>query len=464
MSDVAASTLLLEYTQDKIAVIDREGTFTYVNKATERILGFDEADLVGDNAFEYIHPEERQSVRDSFGDVVESDETYTAQTATYRHRTSDASWVWLESNVSNLTDSALGGYVVSSREVTDRVEAERKRRKSEERLRELANTTDDVLWMFSGDWEELLFCNPAYEDLFGMTIGHLEADPSHFLDAIHPDDVPAVRQAMERLVDGQSVNMEYRVNPERDYDRWVWVQGEPVESDGEVVRIVGFARDVTHRRRRERQLAVMDNFLRHNLRNRMNAVISSAELLEGELPESEERVAVIRRAATKLLETADKQRDVVDFLRRSLKPQTVALSETVDTVVSTLRGDYPDASISVSVPETATVHAIEEVEYTVMELVENAIRHCGDQQPKITISASVSDETVELTVSDNCRPLPDFDQRVLTGDHETDAVYHSSGCGLWLVYWTIDLSDGSIEYEEDTNGNKITLTLPRAEG
>ncbi|TKX82604.1 histidine kinase, partial [Halorubrum sp. SS5] len=75
---------------------------------------------------------------------------------------------------------------------------------------------------------------------------------------------------------------------------------------GEVVRITGFTKDVTDRRRRERQLVVMDNLLRHNLRNDLNIVLGTAEELEDEVPGSAEHTAVIRRVGESLLDTAQK--------------------------------------------------------------------------------------------------------------------------------------------------------------
>jgi len=45
---------LLDLTQDKIVVVDAEGTYLYANAATERILGYDRETLVGMNTFEYV--------------------------------------------------------------------------------------------------------------------------------------------------------------------------------------------------------------------------------------------------------------------------------------------------------------------------------------------------------------------------------------------------------------------------
>ena len=42
-------------------------------------------------------------------------------------------------------------------------------------------------------------------------------------------------------------------------------------------------------------------------------------------------------------------------------------------------------------------------------------------------------------------------------------VYHSSGLGFWLVYWSVELSDGDVSVQSgDDRGNEIKITLPRA--
>jgi PAS domain S-box-containing protein len=132
--------------------------------------------------------------------------------------------------------------------------AERAAARSERRLTELAANSNDILWSFTADWGELLFMNETYEELWGQPIGALEAEPTAFLEAIHPDDRARTMRAMEILSDGEQIDIEIRVNAETGHERWSWVQGTPITDDGEVVRVAGFARDITDRKRRERAL------------------------------------------------------------------------------------------------------------------------------------------------------------------------------------------------------------------
>jgi PAS domain S-box-containing protein len=453
-------SILLEHAQDKLAVVDRTGTYVYVNEASVPILGYEPDHLVGENALEFVHPDDRATVTDRFERVCATERS--SETVRYRHATPSGEWVWLESRFTNVPDEGLDGFVVSSRDVTEQVTAERERRDAESRLRTIAGTVGDVLWMFDRDWNELCFVNPAYEDVFGGSVEELEADPRAFLESVHPDDVACVREAMDRAADGESVDIEYRVNPAADYDRWVWVQAEPIREDGDVVRIVGFARDVTDRRRRERQLAVMDNLLRHNLRNDLSVILGNAECIAREGDESTRgRAEIIRNQGRALIETADKQREIIDLLTDRPVPEPVDLVAVVADAVATIEERRPDATIETTVPESAVARGLHEIELAVVELLENAIEHDPAGSAAVSVAVRTREEVIEVEIRDDCPPIPEVEFRVLTGDWEMDDVYHTSGLGLWLVHWIVDCSEGHVAFDRSGTGNVVTLTLPR---
>ncbi|QAU14155.1 PAS domain S-box protein [Halorubrum sp. BOL3-1] len=143
-------------------------------------------------------------------------------------------------------------YEILVNRITNAVEQRRTRKevaRTEQRLRTIAENTTDVLWMFSTDWDELLFINSPYEEIWGRSIDELHEEPRSFLEGTHPEDRDLVKEAMAQLSAGEPVNIEYRVNADEDYSRWVWVQGQPLFGDGdEVGKVVGYAKDITERK------------------------------------------------------------------------------------------------------------------------------------------------------------------------------------------------------------------------
>lgn len=128
----------VEYSSDIITIIDDDGRITYESPALEGILGYKPDERVGDIAFEYIHPEYRASVVDRFSQVITA-ERETTERIEYRTRHADGTWRWIESIGNAQTDSAIGGYVINSRDITDRKTYERKLEKQNKRLDQFAN-------------------------------------------------------------------------------------------------------------------------------------------------------------------------------------------------------------------------------------------------------------------------------------------------------------------------------------
>ncbi|SNR36125.1 PAS domain-containing sensor histidine kinase [Halorubrum vacuolatum] len=496
MPEESPGELLLDHINDLLVVIDADGTYRYVNAVASRVVGEDPSELLGTNAFDRIHPDDRERVLRTFSELVDAETPTAEATISYRFRSADGSWIWLESRCSNHPVTEIGGYVVSSRDVTDRLEAEHARDETAARLDQIADSTDDVLWMFSGDWSEVLFVNRAYESLYGGDVDTLKRDPSAFLTCTHPDDRASVLEAMGRLSDGEELDIEYRVNPDQGYHRWVWVRGRPIVEDGEVVRVAGFSRDVTDRRRRRRHLGMLDTVLRHNLRNDLNKILGYVETVQdediersGRTPDDERVVSgpggsgvpdldpvewaeVVRQVSDGLLEKADKQREITRILTERPPVEPVDLAAALEGAIETVSASFPDVAIEVSVPSSLPVAAIPSIEIAMMELIENAATYDSardtvrDHGPGIHISADRDDDagSIVLEIVDHNPPIPEYDHRVLTGEQEMPEVHHSSGVGLWLVYWIVDLSGGYIEYERVEGRNVVRIRLSESDG
>jgi PAS domain S-box-containing protein len=163
-------------------------------------------------------------------------------------------------------ESGTGQYELLANRIQNAI-AQARSQRAERHLRELAENTEQVLSIFNHDWTELEFINSAYEDIWGRSVETLRDDPTDFLDGIHPEDRDRVQEAMERLFEGETVKLEYRINATEDSQRWVAVRGEPITDEtGDVIRVAGLATDVTARKRQEQQLETQRDLLRHGER------------------------------------------------------------------------------------------------------------------------------------------------------------------------------------------------------
>ncbi|WP_336325294.1 PAS domain-containing protein [Halovenus sp. HT40] len=107
----------IDNNSDILGVVNESGVFEDLSPSAEDVLGYEPAELEGSPVFEYIHPDDRERIGSEFADLVESGETKRVE---YRFKQSDGSWAWLESVASDRTESPLSGYVITTREITDR--------------------------------------------------------------------------------------------------------------------------------------------------------------------------------------------------------------------------------------------------------------------------------------------------------------------------------------------------------
>jgi c-di-GMP-specific phosphodiesterase len=111
-------TALLAHVSDAIVVVDAEGEVAQATDGVSRILGWDLADVIGKNIFDFIHPDDHAHALERFLEVLGDDEL-PATTVRVRHQ--DGSWRHLDVSGDDLLDDpAVNGMVITAHDVTDR--------------------------------------------------------------------------------------------------------------------------------------------------------------------------------------------------------------------------------------------------------------------------------------------------------------------------------------------------------
>jgi PAS domain S-box-containing protein len=135
---------LIEESNDIISIIDAEGRFQYQSPSLRHVLGHDPEETVGDTAWEYIHPEDHETVKKTLEEWIADPDT--EESVEYRARDADGSWHWMEANGNDQLDNpAVGGYVVYSRDITHRKERERELKEREQRIYQLQERTEALI-------------------------------------------------------------------------------------------------------------------------------------------------------------------------------------------------------------------------------------------------------------------------------------------------------------------------------
>jgi len=125
---------LIRHSVDVLSVLDESGIIQYESPSFSQMFGYDPSDVIGDSVFEYVHPDDRQKAMDTFTEVTEHSPGYTTGSVELRFRHKDDGWVWVESRGSNEMGSAIGGYVITSRDISKRKEYERQLKQERDRF------------------------------------------------------------------------------------------------------------------------------------------------------------------------------------------------------------------------------------------------------------------------------------------------------------------------------------------
>jgi PAS domain S-box-containing protein len=109
---------LIENALDIITILDADGIIYYGSPSVEKVLGYCPAELIGQNFFDCIHPEDLNTCRNITEAIRDSE---LARAIEFRCRHQDGSWHTLEAIGQRFVDeTAAMKIVVNSRDITER--------------------------------------------------------------------------------------------------------------------------------------------------------------------------------------------------------------------------------------------------------------------------------------------------------------------------------------------------------
>ncbi|TKC62431.1 PAS domain S-box protein [Pedobacter hiemivivus] len=127
---------LVQDGSDLVAILDPTGNYKYVSPTSKSILGIDPEQLIGKNAFDFIHKDDKEKVISQFGLL---NEQKRVKIMPFRFKGVDSHYHWIETIITDMTeDPVVAGIVANSRDVTQRMEEELKTQDGIDRLREIA--------------------------------------------------------------------------------------------------------------------------------------------------------------------------------------------------------------------------------------------------------------------------------------------------------------------------------------
>ncbi|WP_440763434.1 PAS domain-containing sensor histidine kinase [Natronorubrum sp. DTA7] len=252
---------LIENASDLVTVLDENGLVQYQSPSISNILGYGQDELVGEYAFDYIHPDDTNRAAEIFFDVVTS-ETNRIGRAVFRFRHADGSWISLEAVGQSLpTDTPTGSdddgreFVIISRDITEMRETTEELRSTRDQLQVILDNTPAVVYMKDLE-QRYLYVNPAFEEIFDQPREEILGKRT---EDIHPAvNVEQINEMDREVLESGEANKyveDFRIRGKRRV--FFNVRAPLFDADGEPYAIYGIATEITERKEREESMQAL---------------------------------------------------------------------------------------------------------------------------------------------------------------------------------------------------------------
>ena len=308
--------------------------------------------------------------------------------------------------------------LLSIRDITEKELAEQKVRDTAERLDLVLQSSQTGIW----EWDletNLVIGNQRWNEIFELdTNQKLLVDK--VLDRIHPDDLPAIQEAIQQAIEHhQFYHEDFRVVDAQGGITYVNGQGSVIrDHQGKPIKMLGTNVDITRRKENElslqatnRQLKIANEYLddfvfmaAHDLRSPVANLRALAELWHAGT-HNDMVVDKVERSVERLDDTLN---GLIQILNIQQYEQKKLVEIRFDHVFKKLTADM-EPTIQAAHASLRTDFAVESVYYVepflesiLRNLISNALKYRHPERPlEITVSTHPHPNYVSLRVKDN---------------------------------------------------------------
>lgn len=340
-------------------------------------------------------------------------------------------------------------------------------RESEERFRLIATSSPDVIFCQDRDLRYTWMLNSPIPSIEQMVVGKTDAEllPREQAEQMTRSKL-TVLETGERATDEVTLDLD---GEERIYEA---IYQPRFDQTGGISGIFGYARDITARKKLERQREEYLSLVTHDLRAPLSVVIGRASMIEQGFDRPEWVRGNIRALVTSASRMNQMIKDLVESVRLesgqlSLHVEPLALRDMLIELQERMSGD-PERPVFM-LEDLSEIPAVladrNNLERVVVNLVSNAIQHCPSGEPPVIRIERRSDRAM-VSVIDRGEGIPPS-----ALPHIFDRYYRAKGnrkgaglgLGLYIARMLVEAHGGQIWVESEVGrGSHFSFTLPFA--
>ncbi|MCX6793141.1 MAG: PAS domain-containing protein [Candidatus Falkowbacteria bacterium] len=463
--------LTIESSSQHIVVTDINGNIVFANKAAQETTGytFDEMEGQTPRLWGGMMPqdfyEKTWEIKMSGGTVNEE---------IVNRRKDDALYTVMAhiAPIKNETGTVVG-FIGTEEDITYIRSSESKAKNNEQRFIELANNISEVFLTIEMEpIEKVTYVSPAFNKLWGLEEKTLYDNPRAWLDCIHKDDAARVLEAFNNFVINKtSYEEEYRIVRKDNEILWIFDKKELILNEaGEVVRMVGVARDITKEKIVDQEKTEFVSLASHQLKTPIGSISWNAEmLLSGDYgavdPKQKEVISEIYQSNRRMKELIDGLLNVsridlgvfiidptpIDFTKvcedvlNEMKPRIIAKGHEI---IKNYGKDLP------LVPADPNLLRI-----IFQNFISNAIKYTPDHG-RVTIGIKIEYNDIIISVANNGEPIPKDEQnkifsKLFRASNAQKQDTDGTGLGLYLVKAIVENGGGKVWFESEEGKDTI---------
>jgi PAS domain S-box-containing protein len=489
----------LEATGDGILVVSADGKIESYNHRFRQMWGLPEEILAAGNdgqAVNYVLDQLKTPA--AFLDKVR--EVYAqTETASFDVLELKDGRVFERYSQPQIIEGAPVGRVWSFRDVTERQRAAEALRRSEEQLRNLVETSQDLIWSVDaeGRW---VFINGAARRIYGYEPAELLGH--RFTELQSPEQAQKDLAVFARIKAGENF-FRYETEHRRKDGTPVMLSFNAIvqrDAQGRVLGTTGTAADITERKQVEAEqlllnrklletqklesLGVLAGGIAHDFNNLLTGILGNASLARMDLPEQSPLQPLLEQVEISSLRAADLCKQMLAYSGKGrFQVQPLNLNALVEETTELLHISIAKKAalrlelqrdLPAVTADSAQLHQV------IMNLVINASEAIGDHPGMITLRTGTvrvdrdflrqthlaadlaTGDYVCLEVSDNgCGMTAEIQARMF--DPFFTTKFTGRGLGLAAVLGIVHGHQGGLKvYSAPGQGTRFTILLPRA--
>ena len=259
------------------------GQIIQANRAFCDFLGYSESEFIGQTVLSITYPEDRESSSMILRQSMESRTPIQRFEKRYLHKSGQVLWGEISSVLICDAQGKPSYFIAQVLEITERKRAEESLRQSEERYRQLVDSTPDVIYILDKTGK-LLYANRVAGAYFGVSSASLVGKTQH--DLFPPEKATSHVESIQRCFETGNITDSETLYCFGDREVWLNVRSIPLrDKHGQITSLMGICRDITNRKQAEDSLRKAHDELEERVKERTSELTATNKTLR----ESEEK-------------------------------------------------------------------------------------------------------------------------------------------------------------------------------